>query len=423
MKNKLVVVLFLLAMFAGRIFLAVNAKHGDMYNSLDWGYGAAKYGLAGFYDLPKEVWPHSRPNQPPGSIYLHLASVELSMVLDKVINGLNNHVPIFPSKLVWWWQWNGELVTIKLPPIISDFALVGAILAVGRMTKRVKTGLVVAGAYLLNPALWYNSAFWGHTDAVVAALAVWSLVTLWQKRTLLSPILLGLCFITKASWLFIVPIYVLYFWLNYRQKFYQILASPLVMVLVSLPFHSNLLTFVPWFWNLYIHRILPGDYTWITIIAFNFWNLVFAPSGVYYKTPFLGLPANLVGGAIVFIVLVVLAWHLTRQPRPSTMAWVSMLLAYAVFLFAPKMASRYLYPAFPLLSLSLVFAQRAKWLWLAYIIMSGCYLINLYYLWWAPGNIWLQSLYTDQAIKIVSVAYLSVFGFLFVQPIPNGQKD
>ncbi len=423
MKNRTLFTLFLLAMFAWRMVLAVNAKHGDMYNSLDWGYGAVKYGLGQFYDLPKEAWPHSRPNQPPGSIYFHLASVELSQGINYLINTLNSQVPIFPSKLVWWWQWNGDLATIKLPPILGDFALAAAILAVGRMTKRVKVSLIVAAVYLINPALWYNSAFWGHTDAVVAALSIWSLVTLWQRRTLLSPILLGLSFITKASWLFIVPLYLLYFWRNYRQKFYQILAAPLVMVLVSLPFHSNILTFGPWFWNLYIHRVLPGDYTWITVLAFNFWNLVYAPFGVYYRTLFLGFPANVVGGAIIFILLVILAIRLIKQPQPATLTWVSMLLAFAAFLFAPKMASRYLYPAFPLLALSLVTARRAKWLWVAYIIMSGCYLINLYYLWWAPGNLWLQSLYTDTATKIVSVIYLSVFAFLFVRPVSNVQKN
>ena len=175
MRSVFLIVLFLILMFGFRIFLAVNAKHGDMYNSLDWGYGAAKYGLTQFYDLPQQSWPHSRPNQPPGSIYLHLASVEFSMRVEKLIDWFNSHVPLFPSKLVWWWDWNGELVAIKLPPIIADFAIFAAILTLGKMVKRYKISLIVAFVYLVNPALWYSSAFWGHTDAVVAALCIWSL--------------------------------------------------------------------------------------------------------------------------------------------------------------------------------------------------------------------------------------------------------
>lgn len=422
MSKKIIWTVFLLLMFGWRIILAVSAKHGDMYNSLDWGYGATKYSLAKFYDLPQQFWPHSRPNQPPGSIYLHLASVEFSMLVGKLINWLNIQVPLFPSKLVWWWEWNGELVAIKLPPIIADFTIVAAILTLGQMTKKYKTSLVVAFAYLVNPALWYSSAFWGHTDAVVAALSIWSFVTLFQKRLVLSPLLLGLSFVVKASWLFIVPFYVLYFLITYRQKIYLILLFPTVMLLVSWPFHPHILSLIPWFWDLYVHRILSGDYTFITILAFNFWNLVYGPSFVSLKTLFLGVQVNIMAWTIVFIFLSILGIRLFKNPKPWVFTWTSMLLSFAVFLFAPKMIHRYLYPVFPLVSLSLIFAKRAKLIWVAYIVMSACYLANIYYKWWAPGSLWLQSQYTDFNTKIISVIYLLIFGFLFMLNIKHEFK-
>ena len=108
-------ILICLILLVFRLWLATQSKHGDMYNNLDWGRGAALYGLARFYDLPKEVWPHSRPNQPAGSILLHLASYQFNNFASLLINWLNISLPVFPSKLVWWWEQSGELIAIKLP--------------------------------------------------------------------------------------------------------------------------------------------------------------------------------------------------------------------------------------------------------------------------------------------------------------------
>ncbi len=408
-------------MFAFRLFLAVNAKHGDMYNNLDWGYGAAKFGLNGFYELPKESWAHSRPNQPPGSIYLHLASVKLSTTTQSVIDWFNITVPVFPSKLVWWWQWNGDLLAIKIPSIVADFAIFAAILKLGQITKRRKAALLVGIIYLLNPALWYNSSWWGQTDAVVAALAIWSFVTLVEGRTLLSPVLLGLSLVTKASWAYVVPFYTIYYLIKFPRKLIFLLAGPAAMLAVSIPFHPHL-NLPIWLVNLYTQRILGGESAFITVIAFNFWNLIYAPDFVPHTISFLGFPANIVGWAIVVVFLVVLTFRLFKNPKSVNLFWLMALLSFTVFLFAPKMTHRYLYPAFPLISIVLVYLKKAKVIWTAYAVMSVCYLVNLYYKWWAPGNLWLESFYTDANTKIISIVYLAVFALLFVLPLRYNEK-
>ena len=410
-------------LFCFRLWLAVNAKHGDMYNNLDWGYGAVEYGLNGFYELPKPYWNHSVPNQPPGSIYLHLASVSLYTLVDQMINWSNDKIQLFPSRLVWWWPLHGELIAIKLPSMLADLAIFAAILKTGKIFNRSKASLIIGFIFLINPAMWYNSSFWGQTDPVVAALSVWSLVFLFSGRLLFSPVLLGLSFITKASWLFFVPLYGLYYLLKYPKKTYLLLAIPLTMLFVSVPFHLHL-DIASWLANLYSHRILSGESAFITVIAFNFWNLVYSPDFVPYKILFHGFPANLVGWAIVAAILSVLAFRLVRRVRPQNLIWLGILLSYAVFLFAPKMIHRYLYPAFPLLSLFFVFS-KSKLLWLIYFILSACYIINLYYKWWAPGSLWLQSFYTDANTKIISAIYLAVFAFLLVfkpKTYPPSQK-
>lgn len=411
MIKKLALGIFLILMVVLRVFLAINAKHGDMYNNLDWGYGALKYGLTEFYELPKIYWDHSRPNQPPGSIYLHAASVIVNQEVSRAIWNLNLKVSWFPSALVWWWQLHGELLSIKIPSIVADFFIFAAILRFGRLMKTPRTSLVVGIVFLANPALWYNSAFWGHTDAVVAALVIWSLVTIFEGRTIVSPVLLGLSIITKASWALAVPFYVVYFAYKFPRKIAFLLAGPIAALALTIPFHPAW-DLPVWLVNLYTSRILGGESAYITVIAFNFWNLIFAPDLVSHKIAFLGFPANLVGWAIVAVFGIAFARRLIKRPSPLSLLWLTALLSFAIFLFAPKMIHRYLYPVFPLISLCLVGFKKTWLLWLAYGGLSVCYIINLYYKWWAPGNLWLQSWYTDANTKIISVIYLVIFAVL-----------
>lgn len=395
-----------------RFWLAVNAKHGDMYNSLDWGNIAVDYGLLGFYDLPRPVWPHSVVNQPAGSIYLHATSVLMDRSLDKMIKWSNDQIPIFPSKLVWWWEWNGNLVTIKFYSLLSDFIIAASLLSLARSFRRPRLGIIAALAYLVNPALWYSSAFWGHTDAVVAALSLSSLAALVSRRLVISPVLFGLSLAIKASWAPMVPFYCLYYLLNHRSHIRSLLLVPLVTIVLFIPFHPSLdLPF--WLPKLYFQRILPGDTGFITILAFNFWNLVFGPYGVPYTTPVWGVPANLVAWSIVGAISLFLAYRLVKNPSPRTFFWVCALEFFAVFLFAPKMIHRYFYPVLPLASVILIFTKFPKLLSATLVITSALYLINIYYRWWGPGIPALIPLYTPVLMNSVSVAYLAIFVLWF----------
>src|SRR3989344_9618175 len=114
MIRKIIITLVVAAMLGWRLYLSVNAKHGDIYNNISWGRMAYRLeSLAGYYELPKEVWSHSRPNQPPGSILLHLASENIYNSISQMIKWSNDKIQTFPSKLVWFWQDHGELISIK----------------------------------------------------------------------------------------------------------------------------------------------------------------------------------------------------------------------------------------------------------------------------------------------------------------------
>jgi dolichyl-phosphate-mannose-protein mannosyltransferase len=412
MKKIFLIILFTLA-FVMRIFLSFNSKHGDMYNNWDWGQGAVVHGLAVFYDLPKEDWAHSRPNQPPGSIYLQTASYWVSTTIGYFIWHPGITTKILPSHYIWWWEVSGPLICLKLPSILADFVIVWALIQFGQLWHRPKTALLVALVYLFNPALWYNSSFWGQTDSVVAAFSLLSLLFLFRKQLFLSPVFLGLSLITKASWAPMVPFYLYFWWKNYQSDWPKFFIAPLTFYLLALPFHPHL-DLLFWFTRLYLTRIVSGETSWITVIAFNFWNLFFPNINTPVTVPILGIPALYIAWALVLAFLVFIFANFLSQTTSKKLTCSLMLVFFVVFLFAPKMLQRYFYPVFPLLSIVLIYTKR-KTSWFVYGLVSFCYLINMYYQWWAPGNLAWEQLYTPLFTKLISIIYLSSFSYLYVK--------
>jgi hypothetical protein len=94
---------------------------------------------------------------------------------------------------------------------------------------------------------------------------------------------------------------------------------------------------------------------------------------------------------------------------------------FSMFLFLPRMHERYLFPVFPLLFfLSAVTRSQAPFIF--GLILAPPYLANLYSQWWAPGNTFLQSLYTPDSTRAVSLAYLLAFAMLFKLKWPYADR-
>ncbi len=404
-----VIIFILLLVF--RLWMATLAKHGDMYNNWDWGETAVKSGPQRVYELPKEAWPHSRPNQPAGSILLYMASFRLNSKVDYLIKTINLKVTWFPSRVVWWWEDHGQLVSIKLPSILADFAIAWAILALGKLYGVPVMSKKIALIYLINPALWYNSSFWGQTDSLVASLALWSIIFLFQRRLSWSAIFLGLSLATKASWLPILPLYVVWWLRHHLPKLYLLALAPLIVIGLFLPFHFH--GDLPlWLYNLYSQRILPGESNFATVSAFNLWHLVFGQRLV----PDSFWSVNLIGAVVCGLIVAYAMVALWRRATPQKFLYWNLVIFMSVFLFASRMHERYLYPAFGLLSALGLFSS---WVGGGYLVLSLTYMLNMYYGWWAPSLPQVMAWYTPTFTKMVSGVNLAVWAYVVKQRKTN----
>jgi hypothetical protein len=125
---------------------------------------------------------------------------------------------------------------LKLPGILAD-ALIGLALFVSGSSRSGALGFAAAAAYSLNPAVVYNTGFWGQADGVWIALLCASLALLVRERPAPAACALTLAVLTKPQALAFVPLVALLLARRGgRALAGPALAAAAIFLLVFLPF-------------------------------------------------------------------------------------------------------------------------------------------------------------------------------------------
>lgn len=348
---------------------------------------AVERGLANFYE--GKVWPFSAPNQPPLYILLYGFT---SLVWKYVENGswwLNNHVPIFPSGFIWFWESKGMTLMAKLPSIIADIGIGLLIYRYFKRENKEETGTNLLLVWLFNPAVWYNSTIWGQTDPIVNFLGLISILMILDRKIILSFVFLALSILFKGSLTIFLPvIFLLALYQKYKFKYWlkAVVLSLTAVVVTSFWFHPYI-DFPVWLFNLYTNRIFPGEIGYLSANAFNFWWLV--DSGkVLDSTVYLGIPFRIWGFILFGISYLATIFYLYKSKFTKKSVIIALaLIGLTSFMFMTRMHERYLYPFIPLATIIIGFIPEMIAIYIAY---SLTYLVNLYHLFWVPSIPWLE---------------------------------
>lgn len=131
-----------------------------------------------------------------------------------------------------------DLISIKIVSIIFDFVLAFASLLLVRkiVTKKKDLyGLITYTAVLFMPQVMMNSALWGQCDAIYASFVILSLYFLIDNKYFWSFICLGIAFAFKLQFIFILPLYVIYYSTTKKYPFGYFFIILLVNIIMCLP--------------------------------------------------------------------------------------------------------------------------------------------------------------------------------------------
>lgn len=249
---------------------------------------------------------------------------------------------------------------IKLPALLADMAVAWLLLRAtppsGPSRGLPLAGFIAASLYWLNPAVIFDGAYWGQTEAILGLL----LVLAWQHwrdgRLWAASLALGAAVAFKPQGLVFAYVYGLALLVSapWRETLRQGLIGLASFGLIILPFALG--RDLDWILRLYFAT--AETYSYLTVNAYNLWalfgwNWSADPGALFGITLqwWAGISSALALSALAVVQGRRLAASGTPAARGVEIAWLFGLAALLFFMFAPRMHERYILPLLPMLAL------------------------------------------------------------------------
>ena len=234
------------------------------------------------------------------------------------------------------------VISIKCISIFFDFMLALSALKLGQtISAKVKGNtfftLILYTAVLFFPTVYLNSAMWGQCDSIYTTFVLLSLTFLVKEKYPVSFILLGAAFSFKLQFIFILPLYIIIYFVKKNFSIFNFLWLPLVDLILCLP---AIIAGKPVIDCLLVY--FNQTQTYSTGMTYNFINLYqFIPEGAS-AVPMLYTTASLTAVIVCGLTLIFFLHYKiqpTREQLILTGLWLLIILTFVL----PGMHERYLY--------------------------------------------------------------------------------
>lgn len=365
--SNIKLLIFLGVVFIIYFFLSLPFFSGDVKNHLVWGKSLVEEGIIGFYD--REFHDFSFPNYPPVSMGLFALSILSFQGVSWLVNFLNTSIPIFPSNLVYFFQWENTLVSfLKLPAILPG-------IGIAYLIYLFKPKLWQVIVFLINPAIIYLAVIWGQNDLLQFFFIILAFYLLYKKKLWGSFIAAGLAILSKQTalvlWLvFLVAVFKEYRWKNVIGA---ILTTVLLFYLAYAPFHQFSLI---WPFEFYNKTLTYSTGFLVSDNAINLWGVIFNFKNIDAAQNLFLMPWIWWGYllfAAFFIPLT--AIFLKRRFNVEGLFHYSFLVSIIYFFTLTRMHERYLIPAVIFATLLITFNKKY---WPSLIFVTVFHFLNLY---------------------------------------------
>lgn len=392
----------------------------DVNSFMTWGRDAFVLGFSGFYEKQSSaVFANLSPNYPPLAIYLFYLSYGLYTLVNAVAWKLNILFPLFPSKLIFFLQTRSTMAAFfKLPAIFADLgiAFIIALIVQKIFPIKKKYPLVAASLILFNPAFFYNSAYWGQTEAIPIFLLLLSFYfLLLAKKTVRAGISFTLALLAKQNAFVFIPVFLWLFFTRFKKDavIKGVISSTIIFWIAFFPFYKTgnpmLFPFITYFQKILGSSGLP----YISNYAFNFWALISQWKDIVDTRLFFGLSYRYWGYLLTgFFALIILWREYRRKQQTAEILFAVGLIAYASFLFLTKIHERHFEQVLPFL---IPVALRDKKILTVFVLLSLFHFFNLYHNWPVPKVDFLVSaIRSPLAVNFFILTFLgSFFSLLF----------
>ncbi|MCX6030460.1 MAG: hypothetical protein NT169_14325 [Chloroflexi bacterium] len=351
------VVIALLALTLYLPLARTTGYWGDIEIYMAWTHQVTHFGIHSAY-APDFV---AAPNTTPGLLYPF-------RVVGEVFRRF--YAPAFPPP--WLDRTNQAYLRfmLRLPALIGTALIAGVAFWLVRRRWGLRLALIAAAAYLFNPAVIFESAYYGQMGAVHALFMLLAVIGLAERRPAWGWAALTVGMFTKPQADLFLPLFVILTWRRYglRSSLRSALAAAAVGLVMLAPFIAHGTLGQMW---ARVSRVT--DYhPMLSATAHNLWWLVSLGNGKasdLLVPPLLAqlgwsiftyraIGLGLVG--LAYLVVLVRTW---RDETPQTLYLATAYLFTAFFMFATQIHENHLIPIFSLLLLVCPGNRRRWWLY------------------------------------------------------------
>lgn len=325
------------------------------------------------------------------------------------------------------------ILTFSIPTYLSnlfslDFTLVFksfntiielALLYLLVRTSKLKNILIISLLFL-SPAIIGNTAYWGQVDAIPSLLALVSLSLLatpkdlTTRTTFFAALLYGLAVAYKPIMLLISPI----LWIvaiKKKQGWQFPFYSGTIFFLTALPFVKGLWDVIHFMYERATEQ--AGTYPYLSINAWNLWTITGNIAWVPDNLTLLGISGHTLGLFLFFtsLVLIFKSWA-KEHFDPEKSYFLSALILIIFYTVTTRMHERHLLFGLPFLIVALINNPK---LLTQYLILSVCYILNLYsaFSWVMNNQIWPLPIWVTIITSYATV--LTAFSLLITTIVPD----
>ena len=347
----------------------------DTQDYIVWSYKTVTYGLGSMYAAVNGLWIS---DQSPGLNYvLHVMGLLYRGIFapdflypmtagDPALRGITDNPALLADPF--------HRTLLRLPMLFADVLTGAVIFAAARKYIDGKRAWLVALAFWFNPAVLWNGAYWGQTDAIHSLLVlICFLLLVFTRRVGLAFFILGIAAFTKPQAMIFAPLLLLAVYKTSKVLgdlrglrtvagaiFFGALGAGLILLPVILTGGTQGL--LAYFGD------TVGHHPTLSANAHNVWWMVFHDDVFIPDTAalFPGAPLSIRAFSILLfgIFYLVTLWQAWRAPLEKFFMFGAF-IAFAFFMLPTEIHENYGYALLPLLAVAMTRDTRLVALYLA----------------------------------------------------------
>lgn len=282
-----------------------------------------------------------------------------------------------------------HLLLLRLPAIVCDLAACHIIYRMASKRFNELHSMIIAGLYLLNPAVIMNSSIWGQVDSVFMLAVLFMVLLLMEEKNIPAYYVFAVGILLKPQTLIFAPLLLFGIYENVFAKDFSMpkfwknllwgLGAIALMVLLCVPFGLSKV------WSQYTDTL--GSYPYISVNAYNFWALL-GKNWASQDTAFLFFTYKELGTIVIVALTIASALIFLKRMKSADRYFVSgSFIALTMFLFSVRMHERYLYPVMLMLLMAFVMTGSKHMLY-SYVVLTACHFLNVWHVlnFYDPAN-------------------------------------